>query len=477
MKILFVSSEVAPFSKTGGLADVSGALPKALAELGHDVAVMTPFYSTIKERLEDAELEFDVRIGTISKKTKLKKAELSEDVPVFFIDQPDYFDREALYATSAGDYSDNHERFAFFSFAVIESTRLLGFQPEVIHVHDWQCSLIPVYLKTVVKDEEFFGTTKTVLTIHNLGYQGLFEKEILGKIGLPDWLFNPDYLEFWGRINYLKGGIVFSDAVTTVSECYAREIQTAEQGMGLDGLLRANSHKLFGILNGVDYSEWNPKKDKYIERNFSAKKLSAKSDCKEDLQRIFKLKKDTEIPLIGMIGRLTEQKGYDLVAQALPDLMIRDLQLVILGTGEEKYHRYFDSVKDKYKGKLGVKLAYDNELAHKIEAGADMFLMPSLYEPCGLNQMYSLKYGTVPIVRATGGLDDTVHEHPEDEGTGFKFHRFDYRDMLDAVDRALKKFQDKKAWRKIMLNGMALDFSWHSSALKYSQLFENLLAR
>lgn len=475
MKILFVSSEVAPFSKTGGLADVSGALPTALAELGHEVAVITPFYGTIKAQPEDAELEFNVTIGALSKRAKLKKAGLGGDVPVFFIDQPDYFDREELYATSSGAYPDNHERFAFFSFAVIEAAKLLGFQPDIIHVHDWQCTLIPVYLKTILKDDEFFRASKTVLTIHNLGYQGLFGREVLEIIGLPAWLFSPEYLEFWGKLNYLKGGIVFSDALTTVSECYAREIQAPEQGMGLDGLIRANSHKLYGILNGVDYSEWNPKKDKYIERNYSAKKLNGKTDCKEDLQKIFKLKKDLDIPLIGMIGRLTSQKGYDLVAQALSDLMIRELQLVILGTGEERYHRYFESVKDKYKGKLGIKLAYDNVLAHKIEAGADMFLMPSLYEPCGLNQMYSLKYGTVPIVRATGGLDDTVYEHPDDEGTGFKFHRFDYRDMLDAVDRALKKFQDKKAWKKIMLNGMALDFSWRTSALKYSNLFEKLI--
>lgn len=475
MKILFVSSEVTPFSKTGGLADVAGALPIALAGLGHDVAIMTPFYSKIKTRVQDAELEFEVKIGSISKQAKLKKSELSGDMPVFFIDQPDYFDREEFYATPSGAYGDNHERFAFFSFAVIEAARLIGFMPDIIHVHDWQCSLIPVYLKTVIKNDEFFGTTRTVLTIHNLAYQGLFDKDVLKIIGLPEWLFTSDYLEFWGKVNYLKGGIVFSDAVTTVSECYAREILTPEQGMGLDGLLRANSHKIVGILNGVDYSEWNPKKDNYIKRNYSAKKLGGKLDCKEDLQRIFKLKKNIDVPLIGMIGRLTEQKGYDLVAQALPDLMIRDLQLVILGTGEEKYHRFFESIKDKYKGKLGIKLAYDEALAHKIESGADIFLMPSLYEPCGLNQMYSLKYGTVPVVRATGGLDDTVHEHPEDEGTGFKFHRFDYRDMLEAVDRALKKFQDKKSWKKIMLNGMALDFSWQISASKYSQLFEKLV--
>lgn len=480
MKILFVSSEVAPYSKTGGLADVSGALPPAISTLGHEVRVMTPKYKTLKKEASDSGATITVTLGGLKRSVGLFEGELGiepeESVPVTLLGEPEFFDRDELYSTTTGDYPDNHERFAFFSKAVIEAAKALDFEPDIVHLNDWQSALVAVYLRSIMSDDPFFRGSRIVITIHNLGYQGLFPGETLKAADLPESLFTPQYLEFFGRVNYLKGAMVFADAITTVSEGYAREIMNPEYGMGLDGVLRERSSIVHGILNGVDYSEWNPRKDKFITTNYTPKKLLGKESCKKDLQRAFKLPALPEVPLIGMVSRLAEQKGFDLLELALPDLMIRDLQLAILGTGEERYHKFFESVKSKYKNKLGVKLAYDNTIAHKIEAGADMFLMPSLYEPCGLNQMYSLNYGTVPIVRATGGLDDTVQEGPEGEGTGFKFRDYTASEMLACLDRALKAYLDRKKWKKIMTNGMAKDYSWKRSANNYVNLYNSLIS-
>jgi len=478
MNVLFVSSEVVPYSKTGGLADVSGSLPPAIAALGHAVRVVTPKYKKLNKVADDLGLDVTVTLEGLNRTTRLFEGkivgEAGEFVPVTLLAQSEFFDRDEIYSTPGGDYPDNDARFAFFCKAALEAARALDFKPDIIHLNDWQSALVAVYVRANMRDDPFFSGARIVLTVHNLGYQGLFSGETLKKADIEESLFTPQCLEFFGRVNYLKGGMIFADAVTAVSEGYAREIMTEEQGMGLDGVLRERAGRVHGIINGVDYSEWNPKRDKYIVTNYTPKKLIGKEACKKDLQNAFRLPALPDVPLIGMISRLAEQKGFDLIEEAMPDLMIRDLQLVILGTGEEKYHKYFESVKSKYKNKLGVKLAYDNTLAHKIEAGADMFLMPSLYEPCGLNQMYSLKYGTVPIVRATGGLDDTVIEDAGGEGAGFKFRDYTTADMLACIDRALKTYMDRKAWKKIMTNGMAKDYSWKQSAEKYVILYQSL---
>lgn len=481
MNILFASSEVEPFSKTGGLADVAGALPAAVAARGHEVAVMTPRYSGLRKPVKGKGVKIDIAIGS-----NIHTAEIIEgaipastggaEVPVFFIGNEEYFDREELYSTPEGDYPDNHLRFAFFAKALLETAREIGFKPDIVHLNDWQSAIAAVYLKTISVKDDFFGPTRTLLTIHNLGYQGLFEPETIEAVGLPQSLFDVEAMEFYGKANFLKGGIVFSDAINTVSRKYADEIQTPELGAGLDGILKKRADRLFGILNGVDYANWNPETDKFIAANYSPGDMSGKESCKIDLLAEFGLPYNPGKPLIGMISRLAGQKGFDLIEKALPELMIRDVQMVILGTGEKRYHDFFGSLKDEYSEKLAVKLTYDNALAHKIEAGSDMFLMPSLYEPCGLNQMYSLKYGTVPIVRATGGLEDTITEwNANGDGNGFKFHNYSPGSMMKSIDDALKLFMDKSSWRKLEANGMAGDFSWGSSARSYAELYEKMM--
>jgi len=481
MNILFASSEVAPFSKTGGLADVAGALPGAVAALGHDVTVVTPYYSKLKAPVTDTGKSVNVAMGKRTERASLARASLrggadGVDVPAIFIGNEDYFARDELYTTPDGDYGDNDVRFAFFAKALLEAARALNFKPDIIHINDWQSALAAVYLKTVMTTDPFFSDARILLTIHNLGYQGLFDEKALERAGLPYYLFDMEFMEFYGKVNFLKGGIVFSNAVNTVSRRYSWEIQTPEYGAGLDGILRKRSDRLFGILNGVDYSAWNPETDKFIAANYSLEDLSGKEECKKDLLKEFNLPYIRGKPLIGMVSRLAGQKGFDLLREALPDMMIRDLQLVILGTGEREYHEYFNSIAGEYPDRLGVKLAYDNALAHKIEAGSDMFLMPSKYEPCGLNQMYSLKYGTVPVVRGTGGLDDTITEWDGDsEGNGFKFYDYDHRAMLDCLDRALKAYLNKEAWHRIISNGMREDHSWAASAGEYVKLYQNML--
>ncbi len=481
MNVLFASSEVVPFSKTGGLADVAGALPGAVAARGHNVMVVTPRYSRLRAQVKETGETVEVSIGDKTESASLAQATLpggtdGVDVPAIFTGNDDYFNREELYSTPDGDYEDNDIRFAFFAKALLEAARAKKFRPDVIHLNDWQSSLVPVYLKTDMAQDPFFSNARILLTIHNLGYQGLFPEETVERTGLPQYLFDPEYMEFYGKINFLKGGIVLSDAINTVSRRYSWEIQTPEYGAGLDGILRKRSERLFGILNGVDYTAWNPETDKLIAANYSPGKPSGKKRCKKDLLKEFGLPHVPGKPVIGMVSRLAGQKGFDLVKEAIPDMMIRDLQLVILGTGEREYHDYFNSITDQYPDRLGVKLTYDNAIAHKIEAGSDMFLMPSKYEPCGLNQMYSLKYGTVPVVRGTGGLDDTVTEWDGgSQGNGFKFYDYNSRAMLDCLDRALKVYRDKEAWKTIVANGMGEDHSWTASAAEYVKLYRNML--
>jgi len=421
MKILIASPEIVPFAKTGGLADVSGALPKALEKLGEDVTAIMPKYRAVDDKkfgLEYTGINIQVPISNRIEEAKIYKGYINshqpvanKEIPIYFIDKKEYYDRPYLYGTPAGDYPDNAERFIYFDRAILETCKTIGLKPDVIHCHDWQTGMVPVYLKTLYKDDPFFKETSTLFTVHNLGYQGLFWHLDMHLTNLGWDIFSPDGIEFYGKINILKGGLVYSDAITTVSKTYSQEIQTKEYGCGLDGVLRKRKDDLYGVENGIDYEEWNPATDKYLSAKYLKENLSGKWDCKKDLLNIYGLKASKEVPVLSVISRLADQKGFDLIAEIMDDLMKLDVQFVLLGTGEDKYHKLFEDIGKKYPSKAGIKIGFDNALAHKIEAGADMFLMPSRYEPCGLNQLYSLKYGTIPIVRATGGLNDTIENY------------------------------------------------------------------
>jgi starch synthase len=473
MKILFVSSEGLPYSKTGGLADVVEALPKALGEMGHDVAVLLPRYrgNKVTSTL--------VSSVTVAFGDKLRFPGIAEGRPVegvryFFVDDPAFFDRPQLYGDKNGDYTDNAERFTEFSRVAIELVKRIWL-PDVIHCHDWQSALIPVLLRTQHADDPVVQSLPVVLTIHNLGYQGLFPQTVLRKIGLPDNLFTMDSLEFYGKANFLKGGLIYADYLTTVSRRYAKEIQTPEYGCGLEGVIRNRGERLVGILNGVDYAVWSPETDTFIAQRYSARDLSGKKVCKKDLLASFSLPEENlERPVVGVVSRFADQKGFDLIADVAGSLMKENLAIVALGTGQPEYERLFKELAAKYPARVGVKIGYDNALAHKIEAGADMFLMPSRYEPCGLNQIYSLRYGTVPVVRATGGLDDTIDSYvpKTQQGTGFKFEEYDGESLLECLRAALRTYREPKAWHALQANAMSKDFSWHSSAMEYATLYE-----
>jgi starch synthase len=475
MHIAFAASECVPFSKTGGLADVVGALPPALAALGHEVTVYLPLYrqtrlANAKTILRSVTVPFDDRYRFCS----IVDGGVHAGVQFYFVDYPPYFDRDALYGTAAGDYHDNAERFALFSRAVLEASKFLG-RPDIFHCHDWQTALVPILLRTVYLEDPAFQDVGCVFTIHNMGYQGLFPPEILPLLMLPWDLFTISKLEFYGNVNLLKGALVFADYVTTVSRKYSQEIQTAEYGFGLEGVLRARSATVTGILNGVDYSEWSPETDKYIVARYSAQDLGGKRKCKQDLLREFGVAAaDPALPVIGIVSRFAAQKGFDLIAQIMDRLAREEMIVVALGSGDREYQDLFVRLNKQFPQKIAVRVAYDNALAHKIEAGADMFLMPSRYEPCGLNQIYSLKYGTVPIVRATGGLDDTIENWDERtrRGTGFKFSEYTGEALLATIRTALQVFPERPSWETLMRNGMAKDFSWNASAREYVRVYE-----
>ncbi|MCP5002821.1 MAG: glycogen synthase GlgA [Planctomycetes bacterium] len=481
-KIMFVSSEVVPFAKTGGLADVSSSLPKQLKRFGCDARIVMPFYRVVRDQrlpLETVieELEIPFRSGML--KAQIKQVNLEELVPVYFILYDEFYDRKNLYGNFEGDYHDNAERFIFFCRSILELCKRINFQPDIIHCNDWQTGLIPAYLKTLYRDDRFFTNTKTVFTIHNIAYQGTFEKEIFEKTCLPEDVFCHTGIEYYGKVNFMKAGIVYSDVINTVSQKYSQEILTEEYGCGLQDLLKERSDFLFSVLNGVNYHEWNPETDIFISTNYDKDTLSGKTECKQDLLRHFALPLSlTNRPLLGIISRLTEQKGIDLLAEALDRLMAFNVGFVLLGIGEERYHRLFESFAHRYPERIGISIAYDNVLAHKIEAGVDIFLMPSRYEPCGLNQIYSLRYGTIPVVRATGGLDDTVKEYYQKNGTGngFKFKEFTPCAFLNKTKQALNLFENKEEWRLLMKNAMIEDFSWELSAKKYMELYKKASA-
>lgn len=481
MRILLASSEVAPFAKTGGLADVAGALPKALVKLGHEVRVVLPKYRMVdasKHHLRPVLASLPVPVAGRTEQAAIWEGSI-ESAPVYFVQHDGYYDREALYQTRDGDYPDNAERFAFFSRAILEMMRPLGFLPEIYHCNDWQTGLVPTYLRTSLQGVRDLQTTGVLFTVHNLGYQGLFGPEAMAAANLGHEIFNPFGIEFYGKVNFLKAGLVFSDLITTVSRKYGREIQTKEFGHGLEGVLRARAKDVHGILNGIDYDEWHPMRDAFIAARFSRGDLGGKAACKADLQHAFGLPERADVPLLAVISRLTPQKGMDLVAEALNAMLRLDTQFVLLGTGETDLHKAFERAKRRHPSRVGLKLGFDVALSHKIEAGADMFLMPSRYEPCGLNQMYSLAYGTVPVVRATGGLDDTIQpfDPATGEGTGFKFVEATSRALLEVVRTAVALYRQPDQWRRLVRNGMACDFSWDRSAKEYVALYQEIVSR
>jgi starch synthase len=463
-----VASEANPFAKTGGLADVIGALPVALQALGEKVAVVMPAYrqNSYPSPPREAYRNLWIPVGRGYPATLYETTE--RNVTFYFVDCPPLFDRDGIYGTAAGDFPDNHLRFAALSMAAIAVARYL-FRPRVIHCHDWQSALLPVYIGEHFRGDPTFSRAPVLLTIHNLGYQGQFAPEAMADLALDRRLFNPEQFEFFGKLNFLKGGIVWSDAISTVSKGYAEEIQTREYGFGLDGLLRRRA-PIDGIINGVDYTEWNPESDALIARNYSAKDLAGKRECKRALLAELGLPATAvDRPLVGMVSRFAAQKGFDLISAVASRLLAEDLTLAILGSGDAEYESMFRVLAQSYPDKVGLRVGYDNGVAHRIEAGADIFLMPSRYEPCGLNQIYSLRYGTVPVVRATGGLDDTI-----DGDTGFKFREYSGNALLATIRSALESYDNRERWLGMMRQGMRKDFSWESSAAQYAALYRRL---
>lgn len=468
--IMHCTPEVVPYSKTGGLADVSSALPQALTRLGHSVSVVTPLYACVdreRHNVRPTGKSFEVTLGGRTERFDVFESELPAGTHVFLLWNEQFFSRPELYGTREGDYPDNHLRFAFFSAAVFRLLRGSRVCPSIMHCHDWQTGLIPAFNHLYHLD-----LCGTVFTIHNIAYQGTFPADVVPQVGLPWEVFNPEQVEFYGKLNFLKAGIVFADRITTVSPRYAREIMQPEFGYGLDGLLRKRADRVVGILNGVDYSLWNPTTDPYLPQRYSADDMTGKLVCKKALIREMGLEANGG-PIFGTVGRLAAQKGFDLIAEITDDLIALGASLVVLGRGDAFVEEMLKAAASKYPGRVGLRIAFDERLAHLIEAGSDFFLMPSRFEPCGLNQMYSLKYGTVPVVHAVGGLDDTVVDIADDpkNGTGIKFRVFSREALLEAVARAVALYQDRAEMEAVQRRGMAQDFSWAMAAKAYEQLY------
>ena len=486
MKIAFVASEVVPFAKTGGLADVAGSLPKEIKELGHDIKVFMPKYFSVDEKRFGLEYinwigSIPIRISGRSMDVHFHKGYLPNSrVEIYFIDYPRFFHRHTIYTN---DF-DEDERFILFSKAVIELMQKLKWSPDIVHLNDWQTGLVPLLIKDNYSWDRMFDKTATVFTIHNIGYQGSFPKETLYKAEInPRFFESPGQVEHEGRVNFLKAGISFADIITTVSETYARELLLPEYSFGMHHVLNYRSNDFYGILNGIDYNVWNPETDKHIPYNYSLKDLSGKLGDKKELLKQFGLNFDEDIPVVAIISRLAIQKGFDILLSSMEYLMSLNFQLILLGSGEYEYESAFNALANRYSHKFGIYIGYNNDLSHLIEAGADMFLMPSHYEPCGLNQIYSLKYGTVPIVRKTGGLADTVKDWDEmsaqskDTGNGYSFVDYNGYALTNAVERAIRDFHNKPIWKKIQKNGMSEDFSWRRSAEKYINLYKKAAKR
>jgi starch synthase len=485
MRIAIVSSEVYPYSKTGGLADVAGSLPKALAALGHEVKVFTPNYDRINHAEHHINYEYwlggwDVRVAGTNRSAHFHMTHLpGSEVKTYFVDCPHFFHRGKIYS----DAPDEDERFIFFQKAVVEAFQHMNWKPDAIHCNDWQTGLIPLLVKDNYSWDAMFDDVATVTTIHNIGYQGRFPKETLYKAELRESLhYENGPIEVWGGdVCFLKAGLMFSDALNTVSPTYAKEIMTYEYGEGLDGVLWYRRNDFFGILNGVDYDIWSPDTDKKIPANYSASDLSGKRVCKRALQERFGLPEREDVPVVGIVSRMASQKGFDLVADALGALANFDAQWTILGSGEKRYEETFSNFAAAREN-VGAHIGYDDGLAHLIEAGADMFLMPSRYEPCGLNQIYSLRYGTAPIVRKTGGLADTVRDWDEAraegelDGDGFSFHDYSSDALVSSVERAVNVYRQPELWAKLVQNAMKKNYSWERSAQRYVELYEHAIA-
>ena len=456
MKIAMIASEVVPFAKTGGLADVAGALPLVLEDCGQDVIIIMPRYKCVTSG--------KFKLSRVSK--DVSNATIGKNIKVYFIENDLYFNRDGLYVDKNGDYKDNLERFAYFCRRALDLLKEINFSADILHLHDWQASLVAVYLKNLYSKAPFYSKMHSVLTIHNLGYQGLFSKDEFAKLGLESSLFSVFGLEFYNQVNLLKGGIIFSDFINTVSPTYAEEIQTEELGFGLDGLLRERKNVLSGIVNGLDYYVWDPNTDGFIVQNFSAQNIEDKSFNKKNLQEICGLPVKEDVPVLGIVSRLIEAKGFDILTQGLDEICKMDVQLVILGTGDLKYHKIMEAGQKKYPKKISLNLRFDDPLAHKIYAGSDIFLMLSKYEPCGLGQLISLHYGTIPLVYKTGGLADTINKN-----NGFVLAIRTKEEFVKLLKKAVSNFKNKDKWTRLINNAMKCNFSWEASAKKYIQLY------
>jgi starch synthase len=482
--VLHIGSEAVPFAKTGGLADVLGALPPALARLGWDVTLVLPRYRGIAAG--DLVDRLRLNVGGFMREIALFETPLGPGARAVFVDAPDLYDRDELYAIGTLDYPDNPHRFAVLVRAALEFAARWQVPPAVVHAHDWQGGLAPVYFKTIYAAHPVIAGTPTVLTIHNLAFQGLFAPDWLPRLDLPWDLLAVDRLEYWGRISLLKGGINDADLITTVSPRYAHEIQTPDLGFGFDGILRRRAPDLVGILNGIDTSQWDPSRDPHLPTPFDAADLSGKRAAKEEVLARYGLPRGDaalDRPLVGMISRMVDQKGFDLLVALGGELSRLEAGFVVLGTGEPRYQTFWQELAARCPDRIGVRIGFDEGLAHLIEAGADLFLMPSRFEPCGLNQMYSLRYGTVPVVRAVGGLADTVREAVAGEksekggATGFVFHDYTPQALYEALQRALAAFEDRQRWRELQLAGMAEDHSWDRSAREYVRVYDRVIGR
>jgi starch synthase len=473
MEILFVASEVAPWSKTGGLGDVAGALPRALAARGHAVAVVSPRYGSIDPR----KAGFQRKDGVVRVRGEATTVWVKKGKPtVWLVENERLFgSRRGLYGEGSREYGDNAERFTYLCRAALALPGATGMRPRIVHANDWQTGLVPFLLHREHGQDPHLVGARTVFTIHNLAYQGVFPKEVVPHLGLPWDVFRFEAMEFHDQLSFMKAGLVFADALTTVSPTYAREIRTPQGGQHLDALLRHRAADLHGILNGIDVAEWDPATDPHLPAHFSARALAGKARCKAALQAEVGLPVRAEVPVAAVVSRLAEQKGVDLLVAALAELLARDLQLVLLGSGDPGLEDALRRAAAAHPDRLSVRLGFDEGLAHRIEAGADLFLMPSRFEPCGLNQMYSLRYGTVPVVRAVGGLEDTVEDYDGwNRGTGFKFRDYHPAALLLAIRRALEVHRDRRAWRGLVGRGMAEDFSWDRSAASYEALYRQL---
>ncbi|MBU2496038.1 MAG: glycogen synthase GlgA [Candidatus Omnitrophica bacterium] len=481
-KILFAAAESAPFFKTGGLADVIGSLPEFLAEsaspetgLDVEVKVILPFYRRLANFEKDCSVALEATLNFAGKDRTFRILSLrKQKVEYLFCDQPELFDRDAIYGPAGKDYPDNILRFGFFSYAVLRSMIGLNFQPDIVHCHDWHTGLLPVYLKEIFATDPFYRKMKSIMTIHNLGYQGLFPKDDWPALSLPDRLFNPEGLEFYGQINLLKAGLLWADRITTVSPTYSEEIKTEEFGQKLEGVLSKRAKDLIGILNGIDYQYWNPETDPLLKKNYGKDRLSGKSENKAELFRQFFLK-PSDNPLLGVVSRLVPPKGFDLIMKTLPQILKQGFNLVILGSGLPEYEKFFESAAKKHQGVFGFRPGYNEELAHRIYGGADFFLMPSLFEPCGLGQMIALRYGAIPVVRETGGLADSVFNFDGAIGNGFSFVPAKAANLLDTLQKAGAVYRNKKVWARLVSNAFASDFSWSNSAQKYLALYRSVI--